>query len=275
MKKLNASAKLNLSLRILGKRPDGFHELDMIMAPVEGLADSLTFADAEAYQLSCDDTTVPVDEENLVTQAVRAMEAELGQTYKGKIYLEKRIPHGAGLGGGSSDAAITLKALNEHFGNRLSLEKLHAIAAELGSDVPFFLYDAVCRCRGRGEQIEVMREFPALKYFLMKPEFGVSTPEAYGAWSSSQELPGINYAPQAYRGGALVNDLERPVFEKYRFLPEAKLWLLAQPEVDVAMMSGSGSTLFAVLKEGESGEALPQRAKEELDPSLWTWVSPN
>jgi 4-diphosphocytidyl-2-C-methyl-D-erythritol kinase len=107
----------------------------------------------------------------------------------------------------------------------------------------------------------------------LKPEFGVPTPWAYGRWRDARALPGIDYAPQSLGELTLVNDLERPVFEKYVFLAEMKRWLRAQPEVLAAMLSGSGSTMFAVLREAKAAEALAARARAELDPALWTWAA--
>jgi 4-diphosphocytidyl-2-C-methyl-D-erythritol kinase len=103
----------------------------------------------------------------------------------------------------------------------------------------------------------------------LKPEFGVPTATAYARWQDSREIPGVSYAPQEFRGHQFVNDLERPVFEKFVFLSEMKKWLLKQPEVGVALMSGSGSTMFAVLPDGAQADGLAQRAKTELDPRLW------
>jgi 4-diphosphocytidyl-2-C-methyl-D-erythritol kinase len=106
---------------------------------------------------------------------------------------------------------------------------------------------------------------------LLKPSFGVSTPGAYKEWKDSAEIPGVRYETQKCQSVELVNDLERPVFEKHRMLAETKMWLLRQPEIEAAIMSGSGSTMFGVLRNIEGAEALIQRAKEEVDPSLWTW----
>ena len=104
----------------------------------------------------------------------------------------------------------------------------------------------------------------------MKPDFGVPTPEAYRNWASSRELPGYDYGPQIFAGSAFFNDLERPVFQKFPFLAEMKEWLCQQPEVGAALMSGSGSTMMAVLTKEGQGEQLAERAKAELDPKLWT-----
>ena len=269
--KVTAPAKINLSLQIKGKREDGFHELETVMVPLPGLADTLTFTPAEAFSFCCDQEGVPTDETNLVVKAVRGFEQVSGLEVRQHILLEKVVPHGAGLGGGSSDAASTLLALNALYDSPLSFEQLWEIAAGLGSDVPFFLYECACICRGRGELITPLDEVPTFQVCLLKPEFGVSTPDAFKRWVGSRELEGVSYAEQRGPYGVMSNDLERPVFEKHVFLAECKRWLLAQPEVEVAQMSGSGSTMFAVLKSSGSGHELAQRAQRELDPKLFTW----
>jgi 4-diphosphocytidyl-2-C-methyl-D-erythritol kinase len=109
-----------------------------------------------------------------------------------------------------------------------------------------------------------------LSILLLKPAFVVSTPWAYSRWQHSREIPGVRYQAQEFAGQAFVNDLERPVFEKFVFLAEMKMWLLEQPEVGAALMSGSGSTVFAVMRENADANAIAERAKWELDPELWT-----
>jgi 4-diphosphocytidyl-2-C-methyl-D-erythritol kinase len=118
------------------------------------------------------------------------------------------------------------------------------------------------------EPVELAWNPPLL---LLKPAFGVATPDAYGRWRESRELPGINYGAQVVDGLELVNDLERPVFEKHLFLAEMKAWLAGRAEVRAALMSGSGSTLFAVLREAEAAGEVAEAARRELDPTLWTW----
>lgn len=266
-----APAKLNLSLRVLGRRDDGFHEVDTLMVRLPGLADRLVFEPAEAFRFECGDSTLPADEGNLVVKAVRVYEAAASVAANVHITLEKQIPHGAGLGGGSSDAAATLLALNRLHDGALTDERLAALAADLGSDVPFFLAAGAARCTGRGEKIEPVSAPPAMPVLLLKPEFGVATADAYGRLADADELPGISYAPQDLGWGILVNDLERPVFAKHRFLAELKLWLAARKEVHAALMSGSGSTVFAVLRNPAEAAPLAAAARLELDPRLWTW----
>lgn len=268
---LPAPAKLNLSLHVLGKRDDGFHEIDTLMVKLPGLADELEFREAENFFFQCDDPGVPGDETNLVVKAVRAYQAASGVRVRCSIALKKVIPHGAGLGGGSSDAAITLLGLNRLHDYLLGVEEIHQLAAALGSDIPFFLTAGASRCTGRGERIEPVPCPPPMRVLLLKPSFGVATPDAYARWNQSRELPGVRYVAQDLQGVSLVNDLERPVFEKHRFLAELKQWLLARRETTAALMSGSGSTVFAVLHEDANANALAAAARDEMDPGLWHW----
>ncbi len=187
--------------------------------------------------------------------------------------LKKRIPHGAGLGGGSSDAASTLLALNELFETNLPREALAKMAQMIGSDVPFFIFGSAAVCKGRGELVSPTRLRKPLSLLLLKPEFGVPTPWAYSRWRDSREIRGVSYGAQQFTRQSFVNDLERPVFEKFVFLAQLKMWLLKQPEVDAALMSGSGSTVFAgtaVEREyRSSGETRKSRARSgTLDLSV-------
>jgi 4-diphosphocytidyl-2-C-methyl-D-erythritol kinase len=162
--------------------------------------------------------------------------------------------------------------LDQLHGNRLGTTRLTELAATLGSDVPFFLSPGAARCTGRGEIIEAVPSPAVLRVLLLKPAFGVPTPDAYGRWIESRELPGVRYCAQNIEGLPLVNDLERPVFEKHRFLAELKQWLLARDECAAALLAGSGSTVFAVLHDGTDAAALAKAARHELDPGLWHWA---
>lgn len=268
-----APCKVNVSLRVLGKRADGFHEVDTVMVPLD-LCDELEFTSSSDLGMSCDAAGVPVDESNLVMKAARLMERELGRVMPWHIHLIKKVPHGAGLGGGSSDAACVLSALNALEKGGLSNQRLVELAGEIGSDVGFFIHGGACRCTGRGEQVRLLPELKGwrIPVVLLKPSFGVSTPDAYQRWASSRELQGIHYGRQAVDGLELVNDLERPVFEKYLFLAEVKQWILSRKGVRAAMMSGSGSTMFAVLEDAGCSLSLMEDAVRELDPTLWMWA---
>ncbi|WP_215714545.1 4-(cytidine 5'-diphospho)-2-C-methyl-D-erythritol kinase [Akkermansia glycaniphila] len=273
MMTVTAPAKINLSLRILGKREDGFHEIDTVMAPLD-LADEIHFANSRTTTLLCDAPGVPTDESNLVMKAVRLFEREYGKKAKQKINLVKRIPAGAGLGGGSSDAVQTLLALNEIIGTGYSSEKMAALAAELGSDTSFFLHPAVSRCTGRGEQVEPLEALAGWTspIVVLKPSFGIATPDAYRRWADSRPVEGFSYAEQNADGVILVNDLERPAFEKYPFLGMMKQWLLRQDGVKGALMSGSGSSMFALTGSPDEAQAIAQKAVAELDSTLFVWT---
>ncbi|MEO6738879.1 MAG: 4-(cytidine 5'-diphospho)-2-C-methyl-D-erythritol kinase [Chthoniobacteraceae bacterium] len=266
----SAPAKINLSLRVLRRREDGFHEIETLMAPI-AIRDTLEIGRRESggIEFTCSDTTLPTDGTNLVVRAAMAFAASAGMEPHVRILLKKETPHGAGLGGGSSDAAATLLALNEIFETRLTLAELTRIAAEIGSDIPFFLARGAAWCRGRGEFVEPCALPHSLPLLLIKPAFGVPTPWAYRRWRDSLEIPGVSYAPQVLGGITLVNDLERPVFEKFIQLAEMKRWLLEQPETAAALMSGSGSTMFAVLREKSHGPALLEKAREQFGPHTW------
>lgn len=266
---LPSPAKVNLWLRVLGKRTDGFHEVHTRMCPLS-LADEVqvTRKSEGVTHLTCSDGTVPTDESNLALKALRTFEKVTGSTTAFDIHLEKRIPHGAGLGGGSSNAATVLQAVNQLSGNPLDEVKLREIAAELGSDVPFFLYGCVCDASGRGEILTPVTDFPwKLSLVLIKPPFGIPTPWAYKNWSGSQELRSVDYRPQPCPWGEMVNDLERPVFEKWILLPTLKNWLREQPETIAALMSGSGSTVFAICHDEPSATSLAAKAQDLCGPT--------
>lgn len=269
---LTAPAKLNLSLRVLGTRDDGFHEIDTLMVRLPGLADSIHLEPADSFAFSCSDPSVPADESNLVVKAVRAYEAATGTPQNFLVHLEKIIPHGAGLGGGSSDAASTLLGLDALNPTPLGTAHLTTIAAALGSDIPFFLMPGAVRCTGRGEILTPADPSPpALPVLLLKPSFGVATPDAYRRWKTAAPLPELDPSPIPMPWGELVNDLERPVFAKHRFLAELKLWLIARPDIEAALMSGSGSTVFAILKPTANPSEIANDARTQLDPTLWSW----
>jgi 4-diphosphocytidyl-2-C-methyl-D-erythritol kinase len=267
-----ALAKINLSLRILGRRTDGFHEIETLIAPIS-FCDEINIErrnGRKRIEFHCDNRSVPKGDDNLVVRAAKLFFDETNVKGGVSIDLKKKIPHAAGLGGGSSDAASTLRALNQLFETKLSREALAKMAEEIGSDVPFFVFRSAAICKGRGELISQTRLREPLSVLLLKPDFCVATPWAYSRWKDSREIPNVSYTNQEFAGQTFVNDLERPVFEKFIFLAQIKMWLLRQPEVGAALMSGSGSTVFAVLRRSADAVRLAKRAKAELDPELWT-----
>ena len=265
-----ARAKVNFFLRVLRRREDGFHEIETFMAPIT-LCDSLELESANAFEFRCDDLGLAGDD-NLVVRAARLFFSETNRAPKVRLTLRKEIPHGAGLGGGSSDAAAALRGLNRFFDAGLSSEKLRTLGAQLGSDVSFFVNQTAATCSGRGEIVKLASLREPLSLLLLKPEFGVPSSWAYSRWQATREAAGEIYHSQKLDEIIFVNNLERPVFEKFVFLAQVKSWLLKQPEVGAALMSGSGSTLFAVLRPNVDGDSIAKRAKSELDPQLWTCV---
>jgi 4-diphosphocytidyl-2-C-methyl-D-erythritol kinase len=260
-------AKINLTLEILGKRPDGFHELATWMLPV-GLYDSIEIEEASHPSFISNVPELGGDPSNLVLRAARsfAQAALIDTAYA--IRLEKRIPIGAGLGGGSSNAAVTLQLLNKLHGFPLRGEQLEELAANLGSDVAFFLDGRSAWCTGRGERIEA-RLFPDhLWICLFKPGFAVSTAGAYRAYARLAE--NLKHGEErATPWGKLRNDLEPAVLPKYLFLALLKDWLKEQSEPLFALMAGSGSTIFAIVQSQAEGETLRARFREQF--GKWTW----
>jgi len=265
-----APAKINLALKILGRRGDGFHEIETLIAPI-ALYDKIDIEKQSRWiDFSCDDPTVPSGDENLVVRVAKAFFEKTKISGGVGIKLHKKIPHGAGLGGGSSDAAATLRALNQLFKSKLSREELANLGSNIGSDVSFFVFESAAVCKGRGEIVEPTNLKKKLSILLLKPGFSVSSAWAYSRWQDSKEIPGISYQPQNFDGQSFLNDLERPVFEKFVFLAQLKAWLLNQAEVGAAVMSGSGSTVFAVLRPNADVDLVAERVWDELDREIWT-----
>ena len=270
---LRANAKVNLCLEVHHRRDDGFHEVSTRIARIS-LADEISITPSESgeFEFTCSEPSIPSDNTNLVVRAAEVFSQRTGTDTPVQIHLEKHIPAGAGLGGGSSDAATTLVGLNNLFSTNLDLPTLQEMAASLGSDVPFFLDGTVADCCGRGERVSPV-QFPfELPIVLLKPEFEVSSGWAYSKWQDAEPVPGYCYVPQITPWGTFENHLEKPVFSKYMILGEIKTWFLNQPEVHTALMSGSGATVFAVLNDPFSGDNLVTRAKEVFGESIWSHV---
>jgi 4-diphosphocytidyl-2-C-methyl-D-erythritol kinase len=280
--------KVNLLLNILGKRPDGFHALETVMHPVP-LYDSLSFErKGSEVVLSCNDARLPTDEGNLVVRAAKQFLQAASLNEGVRIRLEKKIPLAAGLGGGSANAAVTLLGLNEIFGDPLGVDTLSKIASSLGSDVPFFLQHKPALATGRGEQIEPLHFFPAMKgaaFVLIHPGFGISTAWAYGqlarfpaalngeAGRARSLIAALENADLGGAGDQFYNSLEAPALEKYPVLTMFQEFLRANGACG-AMMSGSGSTTFAVTSNLNSAEALGEKFRSKFGDSYWLAVVP-
>jgi 4-diphosphocytidyl-2-C-methyl-D-erythritol kinase len=285
---VSAPAKINLHLEVLGLRPDDFHELAMVMQTLD-LADQLSIrptADG-AISLTCDRQDLPTDGSNLVVKAGELLRARVGLPELGAaIHLRKRIPIGAGLAGGSSNGAAALVGLNHLWGCGFSSAQLHAMAAELGSDMPFCIAGGTQLCFGRGEQLEPagLEAAPALGVLLIKhPQASVSTPWAYGRCRELRSdfyleaEPEFEQRREALRTGALLaglrgeaalppirNDLQAVVEPEVASVREG-LALLRQATGALAVaMSGSGPSLFALFPNAEAAAAAHTQLAVEL-----------
>ncbi|MCR5184260.1 MAG: 4-(cytidine 5'-diphospho)-2-C-methyl-D-erythritol kinase [Opitutales bacterium] len=266
----DAPCKLNLMLAITGVREDGFHDLVSLVVPVD-FCDTLECETAAGTQdrLFCEMPGVPCDERNLVLRATRLYRESVPELPALDWRLKKSVPHGAGLGGGSSDAATALKVMNSLCGNALGTEDLLAMAAKLGSDVPLFVGGNAVVMRGRGEKIQHLeaRHCAALRerrFLIFKPAFGIPTAEIYGKmrrerrYYFSRELAEERlkaWLDAPVGALPLFNNMEEPAFEKYCALP-ALFALLRERFGLVAHMSGSGSACFVELSANTDSAAL-------------------
>ena len=280
--------KVNLILNILGKRPDGYHELETIMQPVPW-HDHLVFArTGDGLVLTCSDPDLPVDARNLVHRAATAFLQAAAIPDGVKIHLDKKIPLAAGLGGGSGNAATTLLGLNELFGRPLGPDQLGDLAAGLGSDVNFFLQDQPALATGRGEKVRSLPAFPALAgtaFFLIHPGFGISTPWAYQNLARFPEALGgrpgrarqLAEALQTKDWSAiradLFNSLEAPALEKFPVLAVFQKFLL-ESGARATRMSGSGSTTFAIFETVSLAENVREQFLAFFGRHCWTAVVP-
>lgn len=258
---VEARAKINYSLGVVGVRPDGYHELDMLMGRIS-LCDRLSFEPADALELTVDGVAVGPDDDNLVLRAARALNDALGLRMGARMSLEKHIPSRAGLGGGSADCAAALVALDRLWGLQLSVEALAAIGLKLGADVPYCLREGFCRVRGIGEDVEELGQGPRLPLVLITPGGGLSTPAVFRAWNETARRQPLDNAAlaRALRSGELeqaqklsANDLEEPALRLMPEIAEAMRALKAQGAAYVRM-SGSGSTAFGLFQSKQQAD---------------------
>ena len=276
--------KVNLILNILGRRPDGFHELETVMHPV-AICDEMTFARAGAgLELTCSHPELPTDSRNLVHRAATQFLAAAKISDGVRIRLQKNLPLAGGIGGGSANAAMTCLALNELFGSPLPRERLQELAAGLGSDVPFFLQDKPALATGRGEQVQTLGDFAALRgkaFFLIHPGFGIATPWSYqnlarfpeareGRPGRAQKLvAGLQAGDLKMAADEIYNALEAPAFDKFPVLSLYQQFLREHGAL-AALMSGSGSTTFAIADNLAAAQALAEKFKSEFGDQGWT-----
>jgi len=278
---LKAPAKVNLFLEILGKRDDGYHEIETIMQEID-LADSLQFEETqEGVTLECNDKNIPANQDNLVCKAANLILEECGIKKGVLINLEKNIPVGAGLGGGSSDAATTLKALNSLWKVGLNNEELMEFAAKLGSDIPFFINGKTALCRGRGELITPVEVRNRMDYIILFPRVHISTETIYKNLKIdltkkrkdvSFFLDALKYSEVAGISKLLFNRLEEIIFATYPDLLQVKSTLESFDFCGLSI-SGSGSAFFGLCNDRHQAEVI--KSKIELSGMGNVFVATN
>jgi 4-diphosphocytidyl-2-C-methyl-D-erythritol kinase len=259
-----APAKINLFLEITGKRPDGYHRLSTVFQTIS-LGDELTFSAADDLSLTCSDRSLPVDSSNLVMKAALRLQDALKEPRGAKIHLEKKVPMGAGLGGGSSDAAAVLQALLKLWKRKMPQDALAALAVKLGADVPFFLQGGICAAVGIGEQLKPLKPLPKTWLVLVYPGFGVSTKDAYSKVIIPAKPKGSD---PMLKGGLtpsnLFNRFEEFVFPDHPELPRLKRDFLETGAI-ASLMSGSGSSVFGIAHSRTHGMQILARLQKKYN----------
>lgn len=268
-----AYAKINLYLRVLGKRPDGYHELETVFQTIS-LHDTLTFSPDHKLELTCDDPEMPTGDENLIVRAANALRERFHVKQGARIHLEKRIPSPGGLGGGSSDAATALVGLARLWDLKIDFETVSAVGAKLGADVPFFFFGGTACGTGVGTEISPLPDFRQEFILIVTPPVAVSTAAAYrelkaprltnGASKSilkicrnSSERPNLQQL-------SLENDFEAVIFKIYPEIKSAKDELLAAG-AGKALLSGSGGSVFGIFDNEKRRQTAIERIAAQRD----------
>jgi 4-diphosphocytidyl-2-C-methyl-D-erythritol kinase len=261
---LQSPAKINLFLEVLGKRPDGYHALETVMLRTD-FCDTLTFdrLDQPVIEFTCTDASLPTDDKNLVVRAARLLQAEFAPGQGARIHLAKQIPHGAGLGGGSSNAATTVMGLNQLWELGLTTDQMSAIGARLGSDVPFFFYGPAALCQGRGEIVTTLNLTGSLNFVLFCPTVHCSTAEVFRRVQrvgppkdAAAVIAALETGSPTALAGELFNRLQDAT---ELFKPELarvpELMMLNQPAILATLMTGSGSAYFGLCQNRADAQA--------------------
>ena len=276
---LVAPAKVNLILRVLRKRQDGYHEISSLMQPIS-LHDDIIIdvADGSGITLSCSNPSVPADGANLAYKAAELFLCATGLCLSVNLDIKKEIPAGAGLGGGSSDAATVLAGLNSLLNAGLGIEELMRLGACIGSDVPFFLLGRPAIATGRGEMLEGVA-LPRFWYVLVNPGFEISTAWAYNNLDLTKVRQDyiLSYSCEVFENPdnlvpMMVNDLEAAVFNRYPQVQAIKDAILSAG-AKAALMSGSGSTVFGLFQEKADAETAGAALRAGLDSRYLVYVA--
>lgn len=272
---LYSFAKINLSLHLLGKRPDGYHEIETLMQTVD-LADKITMTECkEGTTVTCSDPIVPSDERNLAYKAIDLIRSNYRITKPGiQVHIDKQIPVASGLAGGSGNAAMTLHGLNKIWSLGLSREQLMALAAKLGSDVPYCLFGGTARASGRGEKVKWLDVENPFYFVLINPPIAVSSAWAYQHVKIDLTNPVscVSLIVSLLHDGDfdglishLHNDLESPVQSAFSAVREAR-GILADAGIMGVLMSGSGPTVFGILPDRSEAERTANLVRSRISP---------
>ncbi len=268
---LRAFAKINLSLRVADARPDGFHDVRTILQAIDLFDRVKCDARRGPFQIRCDMPGVPADRTNLVWKGAQLLWEAAGRDGEARdavVMLQKNIPMQAGLGGGSSDAAAALLGLRRLWKLRVPDERLHALAATIGSDVPFFLVGGTALGLGRGEEVYPLENLPRYWVVLVIPPFGVATKDAYAWFDEERGRESFSPTPlekdsrPLFPNVPLVNDLEAPVASRHPVITQLKQRFTERGAL-LAAMSGSGSTVFGIFKSAAAGQRAARAFKNE------------
>lgn len=265
-----APAKINLGLHVLRQRDDGYHAIETVLHRI-GWADRITVAPADTLTMTCSDPELPTDADNLCLQAAEQLQAAFDVARGARFHLDKHVPYGAGLGSGSSDAAITLQLLDELWALDAASEDLHAIASQIGSDVPFFLDGPSALATGRGDELTPLRDPSGAPYTMpfplvvVVPDVHIATPKAYGMVtpeaSGRPDLAAVVRSNDLTRWRAeLVNDFEAPIVEAYPAVRLARD-LLEEAGAGYVALSGSGSAVYGVFEHARAARAAEEAAR--------------
>lgn len=286
---IRAPAKLNFHLEVLGKRPDGFHELETVMAKLK-LHDTLSLSHADAPEISFEchfpaplfqqsnssPALVPANESNLVVRAARLLQTQTGTNQGAHLKLWKRIPVQAGMGGGSSDAAATLIGLNQLWNLQLTETELEGLAAELGSDIPFFIRShTAALCRGRGEIIEPVSVRTNLPILIVQPETGLSTPEVFKHWTPDVSPRSSNSIRNSFETGnrfGIISSLHNALQKPAEFLNQQvrhTLSFLKNLSLPGVLMTGSGSACFAICHSARQASCISSHLRASWNSRVY------
>ncbi|MGB7068104.1 MAG: 4-(cytidine 5'-diphospho)-2-C-methyl-D-erythritol kinase [Pyrinomonadaceae bacterium] len=268
---LPSFAKINLHLRVLGKRDDGYHEICTVFQTIS-LCDELSFAPSKDLRLTCSHAGIPTAGDNLIVAAAELLRTRYSINKGARIHLEKRIPSPGGLGGGSSNAAISLIGLSRLWKIEVEKNELFRLAAELGSDVPFFLLGGTALGTGRGEVLEKLADIDEPSLLIVTPDISVSTRNAFNGLrrgsltneDSNHILQNCRFEVGALdmRNSVLINDFEESVFAIHPVIKRVKQTLLDLGAIQAAM-SGSGASIFAVFDNKETRQATLKALESE------------